>query len=145
MTKHSKRGFTLIELSLASVFLAILLITIALIITQIIVIYQKGLAIKAVSSTGRELVDDFSRAIAASPTKSTTAICSVIAKDDARAKCEADEGFSYVYQQQTAGITFDGKENNTKVPTNGVFCTGRYSYLWNTGYTQNNKLYPDGE
>ena len=147
MIKHSKRGFTIIELSLASVFLAILLITIALIITQIIAIYQKGLATKAVSSTGRELVDDFSRAIAASPTKSTTAICGKFSStggaNSAKTKCEKDEGFKNIYQQQTGKVIVNGQEKT--VPTNGVFCTGRYSYLWNTGYTQNNKLYPQGE
>ena len=40
--KTQKSGFTLVELSLSMVFLAILLLIMALITTQIIVIYQKG-------------------------------------------------------------------------------------------------------
>lgn len=155
-TKSTKHGFTLIELSLAMIFLAILLLTIALITTQIIAIYQKGLAIKAVSSTGRELVDDITRAIAASPTKSKMSLCSKITGTNGRLACEndesprtdteprGDEGFKFIYQQQTGNVKIGGSSQDTSVPTHGVFCTGRYSYLWNTGYTLNDKLYPTG-
>lgn len=157
----TKKGFTLIELSLAMVFLAILLLTIALITTQIIIIYQKGLAIKAISSTGRELVDDISRSIAASPAKSNVALCSKITGAESRKKCEnsekpvdseghllsgepeGDEAFKFIYQQQVGNVKIG--ETDTTVPIHGVFCTGRYSYLWNTGYTLNDNLYPGGK
>ncbi|MBQ3309853.1 prepilin-type N-terminal cleavage/methylation domain-containing protein [Candidatus Saccharibacteria bacterium] len=145
--KTQKSGFTLIELSLSMVFLAILLLIMALITTQIIVIYQKGLAIKAVSSTGRELVDDISRAIAASPTKSTSAICSssVITTDTARTNCENNDAFLFIYQQHNGKARINNNPNETVVPAHGAFCTGRYSYLWNTGYTLNENLYPGGQ
>ena len=70
-----KKGFTLIELSLATVFVSVLLISIAFISTQILAIYQKGLAIKAVTSSGRALTDDFTRAIAAGSTESLSRLC----------------------------------------------------------------------
>ena len=141
-SNNSKHGFTLIELSLSMIFLAILLLVIALITTQIIVIYQKGLAIKAVSSTGKELIDDFSRAIAASPAKSTSALCARYTNDTTQKKCKDDEAFRFVYQQAVGKVKINGSNKKTTVPTHGVFCTGRYSYIWNTGYTVDSKLYP---
>ena len=137
----TRKGFTLIELSIALVFLAILLITIAILTMNIIAIYQKGLSIKAITSTGRELIDDFSRAIAASPSKNTTYLCDTLTSDAAKTECQNDKAYKFIYQQETAnGITISGKVVGA-LPVRGVFCTGRYSYVWNTGYTFPTRLY----
>ena len=48
--KGTKKGFTLIELSFAILFISVLLITLTLIASEIIAIYRKGYAIKTVNS-----------------------------------------------------------------------------------------------
>ncbi len=63
---NKKRGFTLIELMLAMSFIAVLLVAIALTIIQVSTIYTKGLTLKEVNQTGREISDDIRRTVTAS-------------------------------------------------------------------------------
>ena len=67
-----KSGFTMVELSLTMAFVAVLLITIAVITSNIMTIYQKGLTIKAVNSVGRGLTDEFITGITSAPAVDTT-------------------------------------------------------------------------
>lgn len=62
--KQRQKGFTIIELMLAMSFIAVLLIAIALTIIQIGNIYNKGLTLKEVNQTGRDLSTDINRTIA---------------------------------------------------------------------------------
>lgn len=59
-----QQGFTIIELMLAMSFIAVLLIAIAMTIVQIGSIYNKGLTLKEVNQTGRDLTDDIRRTVA---------------------------------------------------------------------------------
>ena len=72
---NNKKGFTMVELSLALIFVSIILITIAWLTIHITSVYEKGLAMKAVNSTAKELIDDFSRAIATSPARTVQSLC----------------------------------------------------------------------
>jgi len=140
---NSKKGFTLVELSLALVFIVILLITIAWLTIHISSTYEKGLSMKAINSTAKELIDDFSRAIATSPARSVAGLCSSKYPDDKSTKyknCVNDNARKFVYQQRYGNVKIDGKVK--QVPVNGAFCTGRYSYIWNTAYALNSKDYP---
>jgi type II secretory pathway pseudopilin PulG len=64
--ENKQRGFTLIELNLAMVFVSMLLI--ATIATSIFAgkLYQKGIALKTVNQTSRQLIDQMRRDIMAS-------------------------------------------------------------------------------
>lgn len=64
VAKKRQQGFTIIELMLAMSFIAVLLIAIAMTIIQIGSIYNKGLTLKEVNQTGRDLADDVRRTIA---------------------------------------------------------------------------------
>lgn len=122
--KSTRTGFTMVELSITLAFLALLLISIAVITTNIIAIYQKGMTIKAVNSVGRGLIEELTTAINTAPSVDTTSLCNSLAGSDA-ATCRADHAFKYVFQ---ATYNRDGQQYN------GVFCTGHYSYIWNTYY-----------
>lgn len=123
-SSRARRGFTMVELSIAMAFIAALLISIAVITTNIITIYQKGMTLKAVNSVGRGLIDELTTAINTAPSVDTTSLCNSLAGDDAAA-CKADNAFKYVYQ-----ATY----NSSGQQYNGIFCTGYYSYIWNTYY-----------
>lgn len=129
-----RRGFTLVELSISIAFVATLLITVALIINQIMSIYQKGLALRAVNSTGRELIDEFTRGIAMAPVKGVNFLChdQFDSNSDALTECINDGAEILTYYERYVNV--DGAD----VPVSGTFCTGRYSYIWNTGYALNN-------
>ncbi|MBP5511778.1 hypothetical protein J6X90_00080 [Candidatus Saccharibacteria bacterium] len=166
MMKKNKKGFTIVEVTLAMVFISIILISIAWLTIHISSVYEKGLAMKAVNSTAKELIDDFSRAISTSPARTVESICSSkydsVKPSKAYTDCVNDSARKFSYQQRYGSITIKNdsaskfsfqqqygggiilKKNGTKeelLPTNGVFCTGRYSYIWNTAYVLNTDDY----
>lgn len=140
-----KPGFTIIEVSLAIVFVSVLILTIGYLTINITSTYEKGLAMKSVNSTGKEIIDDLSRVIEGSPAQTVDSLCSevysvaTISGRTAREKCIKDKARKVIYQQYYNTVEINGKDEN--VPVAGVFCTGRYSYLWNTAYTLNSKDY----
>ena len=144
LVKKTKKGFTLVELSLALVFVAVLLLTVAWLTIHVTTVYEKGLAMKAVNSVGKELIDDFSRAISSSPALTVNSICSKkynsLTNPVEYQKCMNDSARKFSFQQRYNKVKIAGVE--TVVPTNGVFCTGRYSYIWNTAYVLNETDYP---
>ena len=129
-TTKTKRGFTLIELSLATVFLAVLLLMIATITINVSAIYQKGLSLRNVNATGRTLIDDFDRAIADAPL--------------IRFTTSQDNYFrTRTGQAMVKRTNSSGKEERSQIDVqySGAFCSGRYSYVWNTGYILNSESY----
>ena len=116
-----KKGFTIVELMLAMAFLGTMMMGIASLIIKITNIYQKGLAIRNVNTVGREILSDLSRTVTAAPVGSITVnpdpadhktvdMSSILA---ARSK--------YFVEQRSGGKQMSG-----------AFCTGDYSYVWNT-------------
>ena len=65
--KQQKKAFTIIEFMLAMTFLAILLMGIATLTMRVLEIYRKGLALRAVNATGRDILNDLSRVVSGSP------------------------------------------------------------------------------
>ncbi|MBR2997007.1 prepilin-type N-terminal cleavage/methylation domain-containing protein [Candidatus Saccharibacteria bacterium] len=131
-TIKTKSGFTLVEFSIALTVLSILLIIILQVSNNTIAIYQKGLSTKAVSNAGRELLDELSRSIASSPTTSLEGFCDQINDTNKRANCKNGDTSALVYYKDVV------KQNNKEYPRYGMFCTGEYSYFWNSGYALRN-------
>lgn len=130
--KTSKQGFTIIELMLAMTFVATLLISIAVVTINIVSIYQRGLAIKAVNNVGRSLIEELTTSINSAPAVDTTSLCNHLASSgigytgsESVKECTDNHAYRYVYNDRA------DSENHQY---SGVFCTGNYSYLWNTEY-----------
>ncbi len=131
--KEQKKGFTIVEISLAMTFLAILLVSIATLIMRITNIYQKGLAMRAINATGTEIIEDISRTI------SGASYLVDIHSDDVNMGgngfMEYDNNYSfidkyyYTYTEYGAEV-YNGSSVN--VQYYGILCTGDYSYIWNT-------------
>ena len=142
--KNQRKGFTIVELTLAMAFVGILLISIAVLVIRVTAIYQHGLAIRAVSSGGRQLIDDLSRSISASPIVDVAYIPS--RDDEITANItKKQERFTYKYYfQKTVSDSELGLDlKGSSVPVAGAFCTGLYTYIWNTAYAINSYK-PDG-
>lgn len=134
-----REGFTLVEISLSLIFVSILAFAIALIIGNTIGAYRRGLTLNQVNTLGMSLADDFRVALQNSSSKTLASTCAIVYKDvTERAKCEADEAFKFVtatkYTSMSVKRNDNNKNNYSQVPIYGVFCTGTYSYIWNTGY-----------
>ncbi len=130
---HVRSGFTMVELSLTLAFIGVLLITIAIITTNIVSIYQKGMTLKAINSVGRGLIDELTSAINTAPSVDTTSLCNslvAVGPNGDRSnidRCIKDHAFNYIFHAST---------NDEGEQYNGVFCTGYYSYIWNTYYSE---------
>ena len=125
----NKKGFTLVELSLSLVFIGILSITAVLIINNTMLAYQRGLTLNKINDVGMDLVDDMRTVVQGSPVKL-----------DAGCAGENVDDPSCMYFVQKNN--HDGR-NTSRIPVHSVqydvplyggFCTGKYSYLWRTGY-----------
>lgn len=134
-----KRAFTLVETAIAMTFVAILLISVFTIINRMTSIYQKTATYRSVNAAGREVIDDISRFVGASVVPNRAKMCSSLSGEYYTA-CVNDGAYNFVYHQFYSGdFAVNGKMPDEDVPTSGVFCTGRYTYLWNTGYVLNPK------
>lgn len=121
--KKNRSGFTIIELMLAMAFLGTMLLGIAALVMRITNIYQKGLALRAVNSTGREIISDFTRTINGAPTdvEINPAVSTDASGTAVTAKSVAEAQANYFLSVENEGKQIAG-----------VFCTGAYSYVWNT-------------
>lgn len=134
----TKTGFTIVEVTIVTAFVAMLLIAITVIITQITAIYQKGLTLKAVNSVGRNLVTELTTAINSAPSIDTTSLCNMLVDEGApRTECQQKGAFKFIYQSYGENNYHDPVTGTSgPVQYAGVFCTGDYSYVWNTYYGQ---------
>lgn len=145
--ESTKSGFTLIELTLAIAFISVLLVTISLITQEIVKLYRKGYTIKTVNQVGRDVIEDLTNSVIGSTLK-TNVMCNNFTshQDD----CKSDNARKTMYHQfySRAPITIrspGATAVTTRVPLYGVFCSGKYSYVWNTGYLYGDSYYaPDG-
>lgn len=138
-------GFTLIELALSSAFVGILSIAIVLIINETVAAYRRGITLNQVTTTGMDIVDDLRTAVQNSSARSVANDCIVFYADASavREACQADGGYNFVSITKTADVTLNKGGGRTEVrrdmPIYGAFCTGTYSYIWNSGYFEANE------
>lgn len=147
--KHKRKGFTLIELMLSVTFLSTLAIMIALLVSGASSTYRRGIVLKRVNATGTEIMEDLRTSINNNHVGDLAISCDDVYSDPAvRDKCKADDGMSFVSIKATSQVMIKGKNTyrvgeseDDEVPVFGAFCTGKYSYLWNSGYFFNPETY----
>jgi len=138
--KFCREGFTLIELSISLLFIGILSIVIVLIISNTVEAYRRGLTLTQLNSTGMNLVDDMRTAVQNSTAKSLDSSC-VVSTDSGTAmsqrernECLSDSAYNFVTLTKTERVRIESTGETIEVPIYGTFCTGTYSYIWNSGY-----------
>jgi hypothetical protein len=112
-TSRHTQGFTLIELVLAMSFISILLITIATTVIQMSATFSKGMALKEVNQTARELDADLTRTFAASEPVSLTSGNGQYYVNDAGGRLCLGT-FSYIWNTEEALSGGEGKERVVK-------------------------------
>lgn len=153
--KTYAKGFTLVELALSMVFVGILSLAIALIISDTIGSYRRGLTLNEINTTGMDIVDDIRTAVQNASGQAVTRDCyryygtqgginsaydsdGKIREDSNLDKCLDDNAYSFVYLEKKSNVKITGDDGQRKTLTNipiyGAFCTGEYSYIWNSGY-----------
>ena len=131
----TRSGFTLVELSLSLVFVATLSLIVALLISNTVSSYRRGLTLNQINTVGMDLVDDMRTTIQNSTTKSVTSACNTIYSTTAEIQqCEQNGGSEFVSKTWVTDVEIAQGKTAKNVPMTGVFCTGSYSYIWNSGY-----------
>lgn len=132
VNNKTEKGFTIIEVTLSMAFIGMLVIAIAMILMNILSLYQKGLTIKSVNSVGRGLISELTTAINAAPSIDSTSLCNtLVSGGDNINNCLAEGANSFIYQSHTE-YQQDDNGNSQPVQYYGVLCTGKYTYMWNT-------------
>ena len=107
-----------------------------------------------VNTVGTDLVDDFRSSVQSSSAGSLLSSCYMAIYGEGgktmekaeRDKCADDEAHNFVSVTKTTNsMTIDGVKVNDEVPIYGAFCTGTYSYVWNSGYFWANNASFDGK
>lgn len=154
MSKVRAKGFTLIELSFSLVFISILSLAVVFVIVSTIKTYSRGIVLNKVNTVGMELVDDMRMAAQSSPKENFEGKCEKVfsSNSDTGKKnlddCKKDSGRKFVSVARVADVEIKGRGVVVKkAPIFGAFCTGEYSYIWNSGYFMAEDSYSvaDGE
>ena len=140
-----RNGFTLVELSLSLVFIAILSIAVVLVMTSAISSYHRSITLNKVDNVGASLMRDMKDAIRTASASSLKLLCedNYGSGSNALADCEEDGGKNFASVVRYAKVKIGSIDNasNDSVPVFGAICTGTYSYIWNSGYFFNEYEY----
>ncbi len=137
MYQKIKSGFTMVELSLAIAFIAMLSLIVILIINNSVSAYHRGITLNQLNTTGMDVVEDMRKAIQESPAAVAKNECADLygTGSSALGKCDGNEGQSFVMMTEVAKEVKRGSNSSlNNVVVGGVFCTKKYSYIWNSGY-----------
>lgn len=134
-----RAGFTLVELSLSIAFISVLSITVVLLINQTVAAYNRGILLDQVDTTGADLVDELRYAVQNSSSRPVTDECAVYynVTSAAYTDCMNSGALNFVSILVNGNNVMSGGKNIGSVPISGAFCTGTYSYVWNSGYLYN--------
>ena len=133
----SRQGFTMVELSLSLVFIAILSVAVVLVMTGAISSYHRSLTLNRINNVGSSLVRDMQDSIKMASANSLKSLCSenYVDAESQKTKCETDGGKNFASVTRFASVKIkNGNVNLGSVPVYGAVCTGYYSYIWNSGY-----------
>lgn len=125
----------MIELALSMIFIGILSITVVLLIQNLTASYRRGLILNQINTVGMDLVDDFRISVQNATSDPVTRMCEIYYEYGStnREKCVKDHAESFVSVTKMANVSINGASLG-QMPVYGAFCTGTYTYVWNTGY-----------
>lgn len=136
--RHHETGFSLIELAISIAFIATLALTVSIITINTISSYQRGVTLKTINTLSGNLIDDFRGAISNSSAKGVASLCdSLYSNTTVRGNCANDGAYKFVYNVVNGSVsifTSSGEQKISETPLFGAFCSGTYSYIWNSGY-----------
>lgn len=144
MGKKFRGGFTLIELSLSLIFIALLSLAVVFLIQNLTASYRRGLILNQVNTVGMDLIDDFRISIQNANSESITKICERMYEEgsSSRNDCIDDNANSFVSVTRYGDVKIDGNAlSGGQMPVYGAFCTGTYTYVWNTGYYESSTVF----
>lgn len=123
----------MVELSLSLAFISILSLMVVVVIMNSVSAYRKSLTLNQLNTVGTSIIDDMRASVQASSGVGLRSICDRVKNVSGRNACEKDHGLGFVSVTGKRKVT-GGKLENYSPSVFGAFCTGSYSYIWNSGY-----------
>lgn len=141
-----KKGFTLVELSFSIAFLAGISLTLVLTITNLAAVYQRGITLKQVNTVGTEVINELRTSISNSSNDNIVDLCIQNYEGDAnqtrtRQNCQKDDAYNFVNVARHSNVNIINHTSMEDLAVYGAFCSGIYSYIWNSGYFFNPEEY----
>ena len=138
-------GFTLVELTISLAFISVLSLTVVMVVSSAISSYRKSITLGLVNDAGMNIVDDMRNAVQNSRAFSIRGTCKYVydGNNSNIGACERNDGRGLASTVRVASL--DLGEGVKDVPVYGSFCTGNYSYVWNSGYFDNGKINSSGD
>ena len=104
--RSSTSGFTLIELYISLIFLSTLSLIVALMVSNAVSSYNKGLTMGRLNTEGADLVDKFRGAVQGSPATSIEDICETLygSNETAKNTCESDKGKGFMIHKKLPSV-----------------------------------------
>ena len=125
-TRNTKKGFTIIETTLATMFLGIIVLAVANLIIQMTNIYQKGLALRGINTVGQQLVEDMEKRI-----NSADYVYDIDSNHDGYVvNDEIITNINKYFREWNVGT-------NDERQIAGAFCISDYTYVWNSAVALN--------
>ena len=123
---NTKKGFTIIETTLATMFLGIIVLAVANLIIQMTNIYQKGLALRSINSVGQQLVEDMEKRI-----NSADYVYDIDTNHDGYVvNDEIVDNINKYFREWNVS-----QDDDRQIA--GAFCISDYTYIWNTAIPLN--------
>lgn len=121
--RNTSLGFTMVELTLAMAFVAVLMLVIASTVIQMGSIYNKGITMKAVEQAGRFITSDIRQTVSQGK--------AISLKENCIYQTSANPGTSVgTLTIVNVATCIDEIPESTLA---GRLCTGKYTYVWNYG------------
>jgi hypothetical protein len=111
---------------------------VVLVISGAISSYHKSITINQINTLGTSLVDDMRLAVSQSSASKLSLMCDTV-YGEANEACLSDSARRFVSVTKSADVA-SGDQTIGRVPVFGAFCTGSYSYIWNSGYFFNSEF-----
>lgn len=131
--RKSRGGFTLIEMTLSMIFIGILSVFMVLMIQNTTASYRRGLILNQLNTVGMDLIDDIKISVQGASTDALYKLCDRLYTGTNKNNCINDNGNGLVSVTKYATVKVGGVSIGT-LPVYGAFCTGTYTYVWNSGY-----------
>lgn len=125
-SKRARGGFTMVELTLAMAFVAILMLAIASVVIQMGNVYNKGITMKSVEQVGRLITTDIRRTVTQGRGWSSENV-------DNYCLYQTESEIKKCSDVTIDSSDYDYNRDSPSSIRGGRFCTGTYTYVWNYG------------
>ena len=129
--RDKKSGFTIVEVTIAMAFIAVLVITLLMVGMRIASLYNKGITIRDVNSASRNIIRSMQDDIAASSSRMVVFYRKASSGSGGGGGSSSASSGDVKFATNLEEATKEKIHYYNDPNTGGRLCTGSYTYIWN--------------